>query len=55
MISIKLPRDQKEELIQGIQEYFEKEGLEAIGNLQAESLLEFFSSGGRTICVQSCS
>lgn len=42
MILIKLPRDQKEELIRGIQGYFEKEGLEAIGNLQAESLLDFF-------------
>jgi len=42
MIPIKLTRDQKEVLIQGMQDYFEKEGLEAIGNLQAESLLDFF-------------
>lgn len=42
MIPIKLPRDQKAALVQGIQDYFEKEGIEAIGNLQAEGLLDFF-------------
>lgn len=42
MIPVKLPREQKEAIIQAMQEYFKEEGLEAIGNLQAESLLNFF-------------
>lgn len=41
MIPITLSRDDKETMIQNLQDYFRKEGLEEIGNLQAEELLLF--------------
>ncbi|WP_308858173.1 DUF2164 domain-containing protein [Paenibacillus sp. R14(2021)] len=39
--SIKLPREQKEALIRSLQTYFEEERSETIGELGAETLIDF--------------
>lgn len=41
VIPIKLPREEKEELIARLQAYFEDERSESIGSLAAEQLLDF--------------
>lgn len=41
MITLKLPRENKEQLINRIQVYFYEERSEEIGNLAAENLLNF--------------
>ncbi|TCZ74305.1 DUF2164 domain-containing protein [Paenibacillus albiflavus] len=41
MNPIKLPREQKMEIISSIQDYFEAERSESIGDLAAENLLDF--------------
>ncbi|WP_316569000.1 DUF2164 domain-containing protein [Neobacillus sp. YIM B06451] len=42
---ITLSKQQKEQLIADIQEYFLKERGEELGNLEAENLLDFFKNG----------
>ena len=44
MIPIKLPKEQKEELTARLQDYYERERSETIGNLEAELLLDFMLS-----------
>ncbi len=41
MLSIKLPKEQKEEIVQSVQAYFEEERSESIGQLAAEQLIDF--------------
>ncbi|MCJ8010820.1 DUF2164 domain-containing protein [Paenibacillus sp. KQZ6P-2] len=41
MISIKLPKEQKEEIVRSVQAYFEEERSESIGQLGAEQFLDF--------------
>jgi len=41
MLPIKLPREQKLEIVSNIQHYFETERSESIGDLAAENLLDF--------------
>ncbi|WP_136604864.1 DUF2164 domain-containing protein [Paenibacillus dokdonensis] len=41
MMSIKLPKEQKTELAQSVQAYFEEERSESIGQLGAEQLIDF--------------
>lgn len=40
-ISIKLPKEEKEEMIKNVQSYFEQERSETIGNLGSEQLIDF--------------
>jgi uncharacterized protein (DUF2164 family) len=40
-ISIKLPKEEKDELIKNVQAYFEEERSERIGNLGAEQFIDF--------------
>ncbi|MGC4379063.1 DUF2164 domain-containing protein [Fictibacillus sp. Mic-4] len=42
MMFLKLPREQKEQMISEIQQYFYKERGEEIGHLAAENMLDFF-------------
>ncbi|MUG46805.1 DUF2164 family protein [Paenibacillus woosongensis] len=42
MSPLKLPREQREQMISLIQEYFEVERGEQIGDLAADGMLEFF-------------
>ena len=44
MMSIKLPKEQKTELAQSVQAYFEEERSESIGQLVAEQLIDFMIS-----------
>ena len=44
MKPVKIPKETRDALISEIQEYFEKERGETIGNLAADSLLEFFTA-----------
>ncbi|MCD9025472.1 DUF2164 domain-containing protein [Cohnella sp. NL03-T5] len=41
MISIKLPKEEKEEIVKNVQTYFEEERSEIIGALGAEQLIDF--------------
>lgn len=41
IIPIKLPKEEKEELINNVQAYFEEERSEAIGELAAEQFIDF--------------
>lgn len=41
MIGMKFPREQKEEMIHRIQQYFELERGESLGSIAAEQLLDF--------------
>ena len=41
---IKFPKEQKQELVPLIQQYFEEERGETLGNLETEFLLDFFIS-----------
>ncbi|GGF94514.1 DUF2164 domain-containing protein [Paenibacillus aceti] len=41
MIPIKLPREQKQEIVERVKEYFELERSESIGDIAAEQLLDF--------------
>ncbi|WP_379134719.1 DUF2164 domain-containing protein [Paenibacillus sp. sgz500958] len=41
MINIKLPKEEKAELVRSIQAYFEEERSETLGDLGAEQLLDF--------------
>ncbi|MWV43317.1 DUF2164 family protein [Paenibacillus sp. HJL G12] len=41
MMSIKLPKEQKAEIAQSVQAYFEEERSESIGQLGAEQLIDF--------------
>lgn len=41
MLAMKLPREQKEQLIQRMQQFFELERSETIGSIAAEQLLDF--------------
>lgn len=41
IISIKLPKEEKEEIIKSVQSYFEEERSEAIGAIGAEQLIDF--------------
>jgi uncharacterized protein (DUF2164 family) len=41
MIAIKLPKEQKEEIVKRVQAYFEEERSETIGVLAAEQLTDF--------------
>ncbi|OMF81717.1 DUF2164 domain-containing protein [Paenibacillus glucanolyticus] len=38
----KLPKEQREQLVERVQEYFETERGETLGHLAAESVLDFF-------------
>ena len=40
-MAIKLPKTHKEQIVQAIQQYFEEERDESLGNLEAEFLLDF--------------
>ncbi|MGN7356215.1 DUF2164 domain-containing protein [Paenibacillus sp. SAF-054] len=40
MLSIKLPKEQKEEIVRSVQTYFEEERSESIGQLAAEQLID---------------
>jgi len=42
MIPIKLPKEDKTEIIKSVQTYFEQERSESIGDLGAEQLIDFF-------------
>ncbi|MGG1638502.1 DUF2164 domain-containing protein [Paenibacillus sp. FSL K6-3182] len=41
MLMLKLPKEQKEQLIASIQQYFELERSETLGSIAAEQLLDF--------------
>ncbi|MBM7564724.1 DUF2164 domain-containing protein [Paenibacillus sacheonensis] len=41
MLNLKLPREEKENLIQSVQAYFEEERSESIGSIGAEALIDF--------------
>ena len=41
MIKLKLPQEQKKQIIKSVQEYFHEERSEEIGELSAEFLLDF--------------
>jgi uncharacterized protein (DUF2164 family) len=41
MIPIKLPKEQKEQILANLQSYFELERSETLGNLAAEQLIDF--------------
>lgn len=41
MIPIKLPKEQKQEIVESVKEYFEMERSESIGDIAAEQLLDF--------------
>jgi len=41
MIPIKLPKEQKEQLVHSLQTYFKSERAETIGNLEAEQMIDF--------------
>lgn len=41
MIAIKLPKEQKQDIIRNVQLYFEEERSESIGELGAEQLIDF--------------
>ncbi|MBP1155114.1 MULTISPECIES: DUF2164 domain-containing protein [unclassified Paenibacillus] len=41
MLRLKIPKEQKEQMVWRIQQYFEEERAESIGNLEAEQLIEF--------------
>lgn len=41
MIPIKLPKEQKDEIVRRLQAFFEEERTESIGNLAAEQILDF--------------
>jgi uncharacterized protein (DUF2164 family) len=41
MIPIKLPKEQKDEIIRSVRAYFEEERSESIGDLAAEQLIDF--------------
>lgn len=41
MITIKLPKEQKEEIVKRVQAYFEEERSETIGALAAEQLTDY--------------
>lgn len=41
MLSIKLPKEEKEEIIQNVQNFFEEERSETIGALGAEQFIDF--------------
>jgi uncharacterized protein (DUF2164 family) len=41
IISIKLPKEEKDEIIKSVQSYFEEERSETIGTLGAEQLIDF--------------
>lgn len=41
MFRLKIPKEQKEQMVWRIQQYFEEERAESIGNLEAEQLIEF--------------
>jgi uncharacterized protein (DUF2164 family) len=38
---IKLPREDKQRIAENLQDYFQEQGWEEIGNLQAEALLDY--------------
>lgn len=42
MKPMKFPKEQREQIIDQIQEYFEKERGESLGHLAADNMLEFF-------------
>ncbi|UQZ87266.1 hypothetical protein SK3146_06563 [Paenibacillus konkukensis] len=42
MMSVRLPKEQKDRLVTELQQYFDEEFSEPIGNLAAEQLLDFF-------------
>lgn len=44
MLSIKLPKEQKEEIVRSVQAYFEEERSESIGQLAAEQLIDLMIS-----------
>ncbi|TVY11485.1 DUF2164 domain-containing protein [Paenibacillus cremeus] len=44
MIPFKLPKEQKERIIEQVQSYFEEERSESIGNLAAEQIVDFMIS-----------
>ncbi|GCL70605.1 hypothetical protein PN4B1_05070 [Paenibacillus naphthalenovorans] len=41
MIPLKISKEQKEQMVWRVQQYFEKERTESIGNLEAEQLIDF--------------
>lgn len=41
MLNIKLPREEKEEIIRSVQAYFEEERSESIGSISAEALIDY--------------
>lgn len=41
MLLMKLPKEQKEQLVENIQQFFELERSETIGSIAAEQLLDF--------------
>jgi len=41
IVPIKLPREEKEQIVRSVQQYFEEERAETIGNLAAEQLIDF--------------
>lgn len=41
MVPIKLPKEEKDQIIASVQHYFEEERSETIGNLAAEQLVDF--------------
>jgi len=41
MLMLKLPKEQKDQLISSIQQYFELERSETLGSIAAEQLLDF--------------
>ena len=41
MIPIKLPKEQKDEIVESVKEFFEMERSESIGDIGAEQLIDF--------------
>lgn len=44
MLSIKLPKEEKDILVESVQGYFEEERSETIGSLAAEQIIDFMIS-----------
>ncbi|QHW29958.1 DUF2164 domain-containing protein [Paenibacillus rhizovicinus] len=40
-IPVKLPKEQKDDIVRSVQSYFEEERSESIGSISAESLIDF--------------
>jgi len=52
---IKLPREQKQDIVEAVQRYFETERDESIGSVAAEGIVDFFVEALARICITKAS